>query len=157
MLLGLVQSPPLRGMKPDSRRLSLETSLFRILLADSFEPWIRYVRSTLEKNEGLQIVGEARDGLEVVQKAIELKPDLVLLSLGLPKLNGIQAAKQIRKAVPRVKLLFATQIIDQEMMAEALNNGAHGYIWKVEAQRDLLLAIRTILQGEKFISGGKKG
>jgi len=134
----------------------LETSSFRILLADSFEPWLHYVRSTLEKSEGLQLVGEARDGLEVVHKAIELKPDLVLLTLGLPKLNGIQAAKQIRKAIPGVKLLFATQNIDQDM-AEALNNVAHGYIWKMDAHRDLLPAIRTIRQGKKFIGGGMKG
>jgi DNA-binding NarL/FixJ family response regulator len=144
-------------MKPDSRRLSLETSSFRILLADSFEPWLHYVRSTLEKCEGLQIVGEARDGLAAVQKAIELKPDLVLLSLGLPKLSGIEAAKQISKAIPGVKCLFATQIIDQDMMAEALNNGTHGYIWKMDAQRDLLPAIKTIRQGQKFIGGGTKG
>ena len=98
----------------------------------------------------------ASDGLETVQKAIELKPDLVLLSLGLPKLNGIEAAKQISKAVPSVKLLFATQTIDADVMAEALRNGAHGYIWKMDAQRELLPAIRAILRGEKFIGSGMK-
>jgi len=105
----------------------------------------------------MQIVGEARDGLEVVQKAIELRPDLVLLSLGLPKLTGIQAAKQIRKAIPGVKLLFATQIVDQDMKAEALSSGADGYVLKMDAQRELLPAIRAIRQGEKFIGGGMQG
>ena len=135
----------------------METSSFRILIADSFEPWLRYASSTLEKDESLQIVGVASDGLEAVQKAIELKPDLVLLSVGLPKLNGIEAAKRISEAVPGVKLLFATQIIDPDIMTEALSNGAHGYIWKIDAQRELLHAIRAIRQGEKFIGSGMKG
>ena len=94
----------------------METPLFRILIADGFDPWRQYVRSTSQKDQSLQIVGEAIDGLDAVQKAIELKPDLVLLSVALPKLNGIEAAKAISKAVPSVKLLFATQIIDVEVM-----------------------------------------
>ena len=134
----------------------METSSFRILIADNFEPWRRYVSSTLEKDQGLEIVGVASDGLEAVQKAIELKPDLVLLSVGLPKLNGVEAAKRISEAVPGVKLLFATQIIDPDIMTEALSNGAHGYIWKIDAQRELLHAIRAIRQGEKFIGSGMK-
>ena len=102
-------------------------------------------------------MGEAIDGLGSVQKAAELKPDLVLLSVGLPKLNGIEAAKAIRKAVPGVKLLFATQIIDEGVMKAAMSNGAHGYISKMNAQSELLPAIRAILRGEKFIGGGIKG
>jgi DNA-binding NarL/FixJ family response regulator len=136
----------------------VETSSFRILVADNFEPWRRYASSTLEKDQSLEIVGMASNGLEAVQKAIELKPDLVLLSVGLsPQLNGIEAAKRIIKAVPGVKLLFATQIIDPDVMREALSNGAHGYIWKMDAQRELLPAIRAIRRGEKFIGSGMKG
>jgi DNA-binding NarL/FixJ family response regulator len=138
-------------------RLFLETSTFRILVADSFEPWRRYASSTLQQDQSLQIVGVASDGLETVQRAIELKPDLVLLSVGLPKLNGIEAANQISKALPSVKFLFATQVIDAEVMAEALRNGAHGYIWKMDAQRDLLPAIRAIRRGDQFIGTGMKG
>jgi DNA-binding NarL/FixJ family response regulator len=127
----------------------VETSSFRILIADSFEPWRRYASSTLQKDESLQIVGMANNGLEAVQRAIELKPDLVLLSVGLsPHLNGIEAAKRIIQAVPGVKLLFATHIIDPEVMTEALSNGAHGYIWKMDAQRELLPAIRAIVAGK---------
>ena len=136
----------------------MERSSFRILVADSFEPWRRYVSSTLQKDESLEIVGVASDGFEAVQKAIELNPDLVLLSVGLsPHLNGIEAAKRIIKAVPGVKLLFATQIIDPDIMTEALSNGAHGYIWKIDAQRELLPAIKAIRRGEIFIGGGLKG
>jgi DNA-binding NarL/FixJ family response regulator len=102
-------------------------------------------------------VGVALDGLEAVQKAIELKPDLVLLNVPLPKLNGIEAAKQISKALPNVKLLFATQIADADLIAEAIRNGAHGYIWKMDSQRELLPAIRAIRRGEKFITTGMEG
>jgi len=135
----------------------VETSSFRILIADNFEPWRRYASSTLQKDESLKLVGAASDGLEAVQKAIELKPDLVLLSIGLHKLNGIEAANQICKAVRGVKLLFATQIIDPEVMTEALSNGAHGYISKMNAECELLCAIRAIRRGETFIGSGING
>ena len=136
----------------------MEIPSFRILIADNFEPWRRYASLTLEKDQSLEIVGMATDGLEAVQKAIELKPDLVLLSVGLsPQLNGIEAAKRIIKAVAGVKLLFATQIIDPEVMMEALRNGAHGYIWKMDAQRELLPAIKAIRRGEQFIGRGMNG
>jgi len=136
----------------------VEIPSFRILIADNFEPWRRYASLTLEKDQSLEIVGMATNGLEAVQKAIELKPDLVLLSVGLsPQLNGIEAAKRIIKAVAGVKLLFATQIIDPEVMMEALRNGAHGYIWKMDAQRELLPAIKAIRRGEQFIGRGMKG
>jgi len=135
----------------------VEVSSFRILLADNFEPWRRYVSSLLDRDQSLQIVGVASSGLEAVRRAIELKPDLVLLGVGLfPQTNGIEAAKRIIKAVPGVKLLFATQIIDPHSMVEALRNGAHGYIWKTDAQRELLPAIEAIRRGEKFIGGGMK-
>jgi DNA-binding NarL/FixJ family response regulator len=133
----------------------VETS-FRILIADNYEPWRLYVSSTLQYDQSLQIVGVASDGLDAVQKAIELTPDLVVLSVTLPKLNGIQAAKQISEAVPSVKLLFASQIVDADVMAEALKNGAHGYVWKMHAQTELLTAIRAIRRGEKFISSIKE-
>ena len=136
----------------------MEIPSFRILIADNFEPWRRYASLTLEKDQSLEIVGMATNGLEAVQKAIELKPDLVLLSVGLsPQLNGIEAAKRIIKGVPGVKLLFATQIIDPDVMTEALRNGAHGYIWKMDAQRELLPAIKAIRRGEQFIGRGMKG
>ena len=133
------------------------SSSLRILVADSFEPWRRYVSSVLEQDQSLLIVGVASDGLEAVQKAIELAPDLVLLSVALPKLNGIETVKKISQAAPGVKLLFATQMVDADVMAEALRNGAHGYIWKMDAQRELLHAIRAIRAGEKFIGSGIKG
>jgi|SRR5215475_6594786 len=134
----------------------METPSFRILVVDDYLPWRFSVSSTLQQDQNLKIVDVANDGLEGIQKAIELKPDLVLLGVALRKLNGLEAAKQIRKAVPGVKLLFATQIIDGDMMAEALRDGAHGFISKMDAQHELLAAIWAIRRGEKFISSGMK-
>jgi len=100
----------------------------------------------------------ASSGLEAVRRAIELKPDLVLLSVGLfPQTNGMEAAKRIINAVPGVKLLFTIQIIEPHVITEALSNGAHGYIWKMDARRELLPAIEAIRRGKKFIGGGITG
>lgn len=128
----------------------METSSFRILVADKFEPWRRFVRSALDKREGLQIVGEAKDGLEAIEKAIALRPDLVLLDVHLSGVDGLEAAKRISDAVPGVKLLFAT--LDADLMTAALSIGAHGYILKIDAARELLPAINAILRGERFVS-----
>jgi DNA-binding NarL/FixJ family response regulator len=134
----------------------VETSSFRILIADSFEPWRRYASVTLQRDQSVEIVGMASDGFEAVQKATELKPDLVLLSVALSPLNGIEVAKRICEAVHGVKLLFATQNTDPDVMARALSNG-HGYILKMNAERELLPAIRAIRRGENFIGSGMKG
>jgi len=103
--------------------------------------------------EQFQIVGESADGSEAVQKARSLKPDLVLLDLGLPTLNGMDAAEQIGKAAPNAKIIFVTQNRDADVMNAALSNGARGYIFKPRAVRDLLPAIRAVLMGRTFVSG----
>jgi DNA-binding NarL/FixJ family response regulator len=84
----------------------------------------------------LQVIGEAADGLEAVQKALELKPDLVLMDIGLPSLNDIDAARQIRKLVPESRIIFLSQESSAEMVQEALSLGAQGYVSNVNAARD---------------------
>ena len=81
----------------------------RVLLVDDFEPWRRFVSTTLQKQRGFQIVLEVSDGLQAVQKAAELYPDLILLDIGLPRLNGIEAARRIRKVAPDSKIIFLTE------------------------------------------------
>ena len=125
----------------------------RVLLVDDFEPWRQFVRSMLGAHEQLQIVGEAADGPEAVQKARSLHPDLVLLDLGLPTLNGMDAAHQIGKATPDAKIIFVTQNQDADVMNAALSNGARGYIFKTHARMDLLPAIAAVLKGDTFVSG----
>lgn len=91
------------------------------------------------------------DGFEAVQKAEELRPDLILLDIGLPKLNGIEAARQIRKLSPQSKILFVTQEFSADVVQAALSTGAEGYIVKADAGRELLPAVSAVLRGEMFV------
>ena len=125
--------------------------VFRILLVEDFEPFRRFVRSVLQPRAEFEIVGEAVDGLDAVHKAKELQPDLVLLDIGLPKLNGIAAAEQIQILVPGAKLLFVSLESSAEVAREALRVGGHGYIHKLRAQ-DLEPAIDAVLAGKQFVS-----
>ena len=128
----------------------------RILAADDFEGWSCYISSIIAEHADWQIVGAAVDGFEAVQKARELQPDLILLDVGLPKLNGIEAAKQIRKLVPQSKILFVSGLDDPEIVREALRTGASGYLAKPDAGSELREAIETVLRGERFTSSKVK-
>jgi DNA-binding NarL/FixJ family response regulator len=130
----------------------LQLSLVRILVVDDFEPWRRFASSLLRGKPELQVVGEASDGLEAVQKAVELKPDLILLDLHLPKLNGLEAARQIRDLVPESKIVFLSQESSDDVVQEALNTGAWGYVVKANAASELLTAVETVISGRKFVS-----
>lgn len=127
-------------------------SFFTALLVDDFDSWRRFVSSTLKQEPTIHIVCEAVDGLDAVRKARELKPDLIVLDIGLPKLNGIEAARQIRKLVPKSKILFLTENPARDIAAEALRAGARGYVVKSDAGTELLSAVETVLRGEYFIS-----
>lgn len=126
----------------------------RVLVVEDFEPFRRATSSILSNRTGLQIVGEASDGLEGVHKAEELQPDLILLDIGLPTLNGIVAARQIRTLSPASKIIFVTQEAAPEVVREALNLGAAGYVVKVKVARDLLVAVDAVLDGREFVSAG---
>ena len=105
----------------------------------------------LQSRPDLKIIAEAEDGLEAVRKAEELKPDLILLDIGMPYLNGIEAAERISKIVPDAKILFVTQENDPDVVATALSNGAKGLVMKVNAHRELLPALEAVLEGRRFI------
>ena len=124
----------------------------RVLVVDDYAPWCHFVTSTLGEHPGFVIVGEASDGLAAVSKAQELQPDLVLLDIGLPKLNGIEAARQIRELASSSKILFITENQSWVIAEEALRTGARGYFVKSDAARDLLPAISAVLQGKQFVS-----
>jgi len=126
----------------------------RVLVVDDFEPWRYFVCSMLEKRPELQAICEVSDGLEAVQKAAELKPDLILLDIGLPVLNGIDAARRIREVAPESKILFLSQESSADMVQGALNSGALGYVVKANAGSELLPAVQAVLQGRQFISSG---
>jgi DNA-binding NarL/FixJ family response regulator len=126
----------------------------RILLGEDFEPWCRFVVSLLQEKPEWRIVGETSDGLEAVQKAKELRPDLILLDIGLPKLNGIEAARQIRKLTPESRIIFVSQESSADVVAEALSFGPQGYVLKIKAGDDLLIAMEAVLEGKQFVSCG---
>ena len=123
-----------------------------VLLVDDFEAIRQSVSSMLLETGRFHVIGQAADGLEAVQKAEELQPDLILLDIRLPKLDGIAAAGQIRKLSPKSKIVFLTANDHPEIVEEALSTGASGYVVKVEAGRELFEALEAVMQGGRFVS-----
>ena len=124
----------------------------RILVVDDFEPFRRFVRSMLQENPELQVIGEVSDGLAAVEKAQELQPDLILLDIGLPGLNGIEAARRIREISPTSKILFVSENRSLDIVEEALSTGAGGYVVKSGGASELLAAVKAVLEGKRFVS-----
>jgi DNA-binding NarL/FixJ family response regulator len=124
----------------------------RVLVVDDYEPWRRFACSRLQKQPEYQVSGEASDGLEAVQQAQQLHPDLILLDVGLPILNGIEAARRIRKVTPTSKILFVSENRSVDVAQAALNNGADGYVVKSDAAGELLAAVKAVLKGRRFVS-----
>lgn len=131
---------------------NLPTSLVRILHVDDCPVWKLFIEAYLEQQPNLRIVGHASDGMEAVKKAEQLQPDLILLDVSMPVLNGIQSVLQIRKFAPRAVILFLSQELDPDLVRAALDAGAHGYIHKTEVTRDLVAGIEAVLRGERFVS-----
>jgi DNA-binding NarL/FixJ family response regulator len=135
------------GDKPSVSRV-------RILVVEDNEPFRHFICSMLGKRAELQIIGEASDGLEAVHKAKELQPDLILLDIGLPSLNGIEAARRICDLAPKSKIVFLSQESSPDIVRGALRLGAMGYVAKSNAGSDLLAAVEAIVQGKQFVSPG---
>jgi DNA-binding NarL/FixJ family response regulator len=129
----------------------------RILVVDDFERWRQQVCSILGVRPELRVVAEAADGLKAVQKAQELKPDLMLLDIGLPNLDGLEAANRICQVAPGTKIIFVTQNSDKDVARRALSNGAQGYVLKTDAASELLAAVGAVLGGYQFLSSGVTG
>ena len=126
----------------------------RVLVVEDFAPFRQFVCTTLAKRESLTIICEVSDGQEGVQKAEELKPDLILLDVGLPTLNGIEAARAIRKLSPQSKIIFLTQESSADVVQAALELGAKGYVLKTRAGSELFNAVDAVLEGKQFVSSG---
>ena len=131
-------------------------SSIRILVADDYEGWRRQACLLLQARPELQVICEASDGSEAVQKAEVLKPDLIFLDIGLPTLNGIEAALQIRQRSPSSKIIFLSLDNSLDVVQEALSTGVQGYVYKGRAQCDLLPAIDAVLKGNQFLTNALK-
>jgi DNA-binding NarL/FixJ family response regulator len=139
---------------PRARLTMTEATTVRVLVVDDFERFRRLVCSRLGKRRDLQVIGEASDGLEAVRKAEELKPDLIVLDIGLPTLNGIEVARRIRELCPECEILFMSQVSSADVAQEAFSLGAMGYVVKAYAGRELSAAVEAVCQGRQFVSKG---
>jgi two-component system response regulator NreC len=127
-------------------------SPIRVLLADDHRILREGIRALIEDQEDMQVVGESEDGLETVKKVAKLQPDVVVMDIAMPLLNGLEATRQIRRDFPQVKVLILTMHDNEEYIRQVLAAGALGYVLKDAAARDLLGAIRTVNQGEAVLS-----
>jgi DNA-binding NarL/FixJ family response regulator len=132
----------------------IQMTLSRVLIVDDFDLWKGFVIARLRERPDLQIAGFASDGEQAVRKAEELQPDLILLDMMLPKLNGIEAAQQIRRVAPLAKILFISSEADLDSIRTAFQAGGSGYVSKMEAAAVLLTGIDAVLRGERFVSPG---
>ena len=130
----------------------MAVSLIRVMVVEDFQPFRQFVCSKLGQRLELRVICEVSDGLEAVQKAVELKPDVILLDIGLPTLNGLQATRRIRGLAPESKIIFSTQETSAEIVQEAMRLDAWGYVFKSHAEDHLLLAIDAVLAGKRFVS-----
>jgi len=129
----------------------------RVLVVDDFQPFRLLVRSMLQNRPAFEVIHEAADGLEAIQKAEELQPDLIVLDIGLPKLNGIEAARRILNLSAESKILFVSQESSADVVEEALSLGVLGYVVKAHAGSELLAAVEAVCEGRRFVSSGLSG
>jgi DNA-binding NarL/FixJ family response regulator len=126
-------------------------------LVDDYAPWRRYITSRLQKQPELQVVCEVSDGLEAIEQTAKLQPDLILLDIGLPNLNGIEVVRRIRDLAPKSKVLIVSQYPFADVVQEAFSLGACGYVDKSDAGSELLPAVEAVIQGKKFVSSRLAG
>ena len=125
--------------------------MVRVLIVDDYSLWRRLIVDMLAIRQDVHIVGEAHNGLTGIQMAAELQPDIVVLDIGLPDRNGIEVAKQILELSPQTKILFLSQNNSKDVICAAIRTGAHAYVVKSNANRDLLPAFEAVLKGNFFV------
>lgn len=126
----------------------------RVLIVDDHTILREGIRSLLERESDIEVVGEAADGEEAVAKAAELKPDVVLMDIGMPKMNGIEATRKIRLQHPNIKVLILSMHDDEEYVRPIMQAGASGFVLKRSATTDLVVALRAAFQGHTVLAPG---
>ena len=130
------------------------TGVVRILLADDHTVMRAGLRLLLERHENFEVVGEAADGREAVEIATEQKPDVVVMDVAMPHLNGVEAARQILTRNPDIAIVMLSMHSDESYVLRSLKAGARGYLLKDSAEADLIAAIQAIIEGRSFFSPG---
>jgi DNA-binding NarL/FixJ family response regulator len=128
------------------------TTPVRILVADDHEVVRHGLEDLLEAQQGWEVCAHASDGREAVDKAMQTTPSVAILDISMPSLNGLEAARQIRKAIPPTKVLILTMHESEELVREVADTGAHGYLLKSDAGRDLVAAIEAIRRNKPFFT-----
>jgi len=148
--VGRIEYQKSRKVAPDASALKLGT----LLIVDDYEAWRRTLTSIFQLRAEAKTIDEAVNGFEALRKAEDMKPDLLLLDIGLPGLNGIEVAKRLRETVPTTKIVLLSMYRQSELVAEALATGAHAYVLKTDVERELWTAIEAVLDGRKYVSTG---
>lgn len=126
--------------------------VIRVLIADDHTILREGIRSLLEREADIVVVGEAADGLEAVEKTRQLKPDIVLLDIGMPRMNGIEATRQIKKELPQIFVLILSMHDDEEYVRPLMEAGASGYVLKRSATTELVSALRAVYEGHTILA-----
>jgi DNA-binding NarL/FixJ family response regulator len=127
-------------------------NIIRVLVVDDYGDWRTVIRSMFARDSKLSIAGEAEDGLEAIEKIAGLQPDLIVLDIGLPKLNGLEVLSRARELSPDSKVLMVSEMRSAEIALEALRRGALGYVVKSGAANELLPAVEAAVEGRQFLS-----
>ncbi|HVQ57206.1 MAG TPA: response regulator transcription factor [Pyrinomonadaceae bacterium] len=128
--------------------------MIRILLADDHDLMREGIRSMLESHSNFEVCAEAKDGIEAAEKALEYRPDVVILDVTMPKMNGLEASRRITKQLPETQVLIFTIHDSEDMVRETLDAGAHGYVLKSEAPTHLAAAVEAVAQRDLYFSSG---
>ena len=130
----------------------MKKSLVRVLIVDDFPAWRSFIALQVKQRKAWQVVSQASDGAEAIQKACEFRPEVVVLDIGLPGLTGLEVAQCILRDLPATKILFLSENRSPEVVQESLRIGASGYVLKSDSAKDFLPAIAAVLRGEIFLS-----
>ena len=124
----------------------------KVVVADDHTILRQGIKALLDNQEGIEVVGEAKDGREAIKTIEELLPDVILMDIAMPGLNGLEATRRIKKKFPKVKVVVLTMHANEEYIFQILNAGADGYLVKETAFQDLISAINAVHKGEAFMS-----
>lgn len=130
------------------------TPAIRVLIADDHATYLRALEVMLNGDSSIDVVGSAHDGNEAVHLALELQPDVILMDVHMPSTNGIEATRQLVEAAPHIAIVVLTMFDDDDVVANALRAGAHGFVLKGARQHDIRRAIHAAHAGDSIISGG---